>query len=157
MSNSVLQNPQGTFWPLGFVPVANNGVPVNIMSVVDPGMNNAPWTPTGPGSGQGAEFSPTCHRIWIQAVKPGNANIGWQNTTGNVYVLMPLGPGNQNSGGAGNKADSGVLIAMLLPGGFVNLPSMEFDGPTISPYGYVIDADTNGDGANVVLVNCSRG
>jgi hypothetical protein len=157
MANSTIQNPQGTFWPLGFIPVANNGTPVNIMSVVDSQMVNAPGNPVGPGYANAAEFSPTCHRIWIQAVKPGNGNVAWQNTSGNVYVLMPLGPGNQNSGGPGNKSDSGVLIALLTPGGFVNLPSMEWDGPTISPYGFVIDADVNGDGANVVLVNCSRG
>lgn len=156
MANSVLQDPQGIDWPLGFIAVATPGTPVNIMSLVDPGNNNAPGTPTGPGHPAAAEYSPTCHKIFIEAVIPAN-NGGMQLSQGNIYVLRALGPGNQNSGGAGNRSDTGAMVSVLFPGGFLTLPAQEYDGPTVSPYRYVLDADFAGDGALVTLINCARG
>jgi hypothetical protein len=151
-----MQDPQGVDWPLGFIQVVTPGTPVNLMSLVDPGNNNAPGTPTGPGLPARAEYTPTCHKIFVQAVVPAN-NGGMQLTQGNVYVLRALGPGNQNSGGPGNRSDPGAMVACLFPGGFFTLPAQEFDGPTISPYRYTIDADVATDGVLAVAINCSRG
>lgn len=152
-----MQDPQGVDWPLGFISPAAVGSPVNLMSLVDPGNNNAPGTPTGPGfPNNRAEYSPTCHKIFVQAIVPAN-NGGWQLSQGNIYVLRALGPGNQNSGGPGNRSDTGALVTCLFPGGFFYLPAQEYDGPTISPYRYTIDVDVLGDGASVTMINCSRG
>lgn len=156
MPNSTLQDPNGNFWPLGFVAVPAPGTPVRLTFNVDPGNNNAPGTRTGPGFGAG-EYTPVAHRIWIQAYKPGGNNTAMQFTSGRVYVLQSLGPNNQNSGGSGNASDTGVIITILEPGGFTNLPAMEMDGASLSPYRVSIDADVAGDGAIVTLINCSKG
>jgi len=74
-----------------------------------------------------------------------------------IYILRALGPGNQNSGGAGNRSDPGAMVYVLFPGGAVTIPGQEIDGPTISPYRYVIDSDVDGEGALVTLLNCARG
>jgi len=150
MANSVFQDPFGVDWPLGYVKVATIGTPVNIMANVDPGNNNAPNSSTG-------EYTPTCHKVTFQGYQPGNANVAWQPNQGNIYIYRALGPGNSNSGGPGNRTDTGALLYVLPPGGFVTLPSNEFDGPTISPYRYTLDGDNNNDGAVVTLLGCARG
>ena len=159
MANSIIQDPFGMEWPLGFVQVANNGTPVNVMKNVDPNNNNAPQTSTGiPGSGvRAAEYAPTCHKLWIWGMKPGNNNNGMVANSGLVYVLRALGPGNSNSGGAGNRSDSGSIIGIVYPGSFLQIPAQEMDGPTISPYRYALDVDVDGEGALCVAVNCTRG
>lgn len=159
MARSVIQNPFGIEWPLGFIAVANNGTPVNIMALVDPTNANAPGRNTGiPGTPAiAAEYTPTCHKIFIQAFKPGNNNNGMVPNTGYIYILKSLGPGNQNGGGPQNRADAGAMVAILPPGGVFTLPADEREGPMISPYHYTIDSDTDGDGALCVLVGCGRG
>ena len=155
-NNTVVQNPQGITWPLGFISVATPGTPVGIMSLVDPNNNNAPGTPTGRGSGVG-EYTPVCHKIWFQACRVGNNNVAITPSTGNVYILMA----NQNAAngtGPGNRSDTGVVLGILNNQlGFEQIPSMEFEGPTISPYAYAIDADNAGDGVLVTMINCSKG
>lgn len=159
MALSVMQDPYGIDWPLGFVGVANNGTPVNIMKNVDANNTNAPGASPGPpGSGiSRAEYTPTCHKIFFQALKPGNNNNGMVYNGGNVYILRSLGPGNQNAGGPGNRSDSGAMVAVLIAGGSYSLPADEIDGPAISPYRYTLDADVDGEGALVTLVGCGRG
>jgi hypothetical protein len=159
MALSVFQDPFGIDWPLGFVSVGNNGTPVNIMHNVDPSNNNAPNT--GPGAwGQPvsqAEYTPTCHKVVFQGLKPGSGNNGMVPNNGYVYILRSLGPGNQNSGGPANRADSGAMVFVLAPGGVATIPGLEMEGSVISPYRYSIDSDVNGEGALVTLLNCARG
>lgn len=159
MANSTMQDPFGCDWPLGYVNVPTGGTPVNIMVNVDPNNNNAPGVGSGQwGSGvQRAEFTPTCHKVVFQGVKPNAGNNGMVANNGNVYILRALGPANQNAGGAGNRTDPGAMVFVLGPGGVVTLPAQEIDGPTISPYRYVIDVDNNNEGALVTLLNCTRG
>ena len=160
MANSVILDPQGCDWPLGFVAVTNNGTPVNIMINVDANMVNAPGATTGlPGAGvTAAEYTPTCHKVTFQGIKPAANNAGGMVLNdGWVYILRALGPGNQNSGGAGNRSDPGAMVYVLFPGGAVTIPGQEIDGPTISPYRYTIDSDVDGEGALVTLLNCARG
>lgn len=158
MALSTFQDPHGADWPLGFIAVAANGTPVNIMSRVDANNNNAPGTKSGlPGAAYvGAEYSPACHKVFFQGYKPGNSNNGMVINGGNVYILRSLGPGNQNSGGPQNRTDSGAMVYVLPPGGFATLPADESDHGTISPYRYTLDADVDGEGALVTLVGCTR-
>lgn len=153
MALSVIQDPQGIDWPIGFVSVSNNGTPVNIMHNVDPSNNNAPGTAA---NGTNAEYTPRCHKVLIQGFRPGNSNNGMVPNSGMVYVLRSLGPNNQNSGGPANRSDSGAMVYVIPPGGQAVLPADEIDRAPISPYRYTLDADTNGDGGLVVLLGCSR-
>lgn len=153
MALSVIQDPQGTDWPLGFVAVAANGTPVNIMRNVDANNNNAPYRAA---NGTNAEYTPRCHKIFIQAYKPGNSNNGMVPNSGFLYILRSFGPGNNNFGGTGNRADSGAMVQIVPPGGQAILPANEDDDATISPYRYTLDVDTDGDGGLVTLLGCSR-
>ena len=157
MANSVMQDPFGCDWPLGYVNVPTGGTPVNIMVNVDANNVNAPGRSPGQwgvNSNQ-AEYSPTCHKVTFQGMKPGNNSM--VPNTGYVYIMRALGPGNQNAGGPQNRSDPGAMVYVLPPGGSVTLPSQEIDGPTISPYRYTLDVDNNNEGALVTLLNCSRG
>ena len=158
MALSVMQDPQGIDWPLGFVAVPTIGTPVNIMVNVDANNTNAPGNPTAqPGQPANvAEYTPRCHKVTLQGVKPGNGNNGMILNSGNVYVMRTLGPGNQNSGGPGNRSDVGAMVYVLFPGSAVTIPGDEFVGAVISPYRYSLDADNNNDGALVTLLGCSR-
>lgn len=160
MANSVFQDPFGSDWPLGYVNVPALGTPVNIMVNVDPNNNNAPGAGAGIPWGvarNGAEYTPTCHKVVFQGMKPGNNTVSWVPNTGNVMICRALGPGNGNAGGSGNRLDTGAIVFILGPGGVVTLPGLEVDGATISPYRYTIDVDNNNDGAIVTLLNCARG
>ena len=158
MANSTFRDPQGIDWPLGFIAVANNGTPVNIMSLVDANNTNAPGTATAPGlPAVSAEYTPGCHKIFFQGYHPAANNAGGMVVnTGNVYILRSLGPGNSNSGGAQNRSDTGAIVQVLAPGGGVTIPAEEFAGPRISPYRYTIDVDIDGEGALVTLIDCGR-
>ena len=153
---SVLYDPQGVDWPLGFVDVSNIGTPVNIMVNVDPNNNNAPGTRHGEGVPV-AQYTPRCHKIFFQGYKPGNNNNGMTPNSDNVYILRSFGPSNNaTAGGPGNRSDSGMMVQVLPPGGSATLPADEIDTDTISPYRYTIDANNNGDGALVTLIGCGR-
>jgi hypothetical protein len=160
MAYSVLLDPMGIDWPLGFVQVAAAGTPVNIMANVDANNTNSPTAGAGAAWGSTvlrAEYTPTCHKVTFQGMKPGANNNGMIMNNGNVYIMRALGPGNQNSGGPGNRSDPGAMVYVLFPGGVVTIPGLEVDGPTISPYRYTIDVDNNNEGALVTLLNCVRG
>jgi hypothetical protein len=148
----IFENGSAPDWPLGFVNVANNGTPVCIMFNVDPSNNNAPWTPTGPGTAiHGKEYTPSCHKVTFQGYAPANNNNGMQPNQGNIYIMR--NPGNNgNFGGAGNRTDPGAMVYILQSGGSVTIPADEWNGAPISPYRYTIDSDFNGDGALVTLL-----
>lgn len=154
MALSVFQDFFGIDWPLGFVKVAAIGTPVNIMSVVDANNNWAPGTVANTNTG---EYTVSCHKILLQGYQPGANNNGMVPNSGNIYVLRSPGPGNGNSGGPGNRSDSGAMVGVLQPTGQLILPADEYQGPTISPYRYVLDGDNNNDGALVTLIGLARG
>jgi len=158
MPLSVYQDFFGVDWPLGVVVVAAPGTPVNIMKNVDPANNMAPGTQVGPGFqvNPGPEYTPRCHKIFFQGYHAAANNNGLIQNTGQVYVMRSPGPANNYPGGTGNRADSGAVVAVVPPGGNLTLPAMEYDGETISPYRYTLDADTANEGALVTLINCGR-
>lgn len=155
MANSVIQDPFGVDWPLGFVTIATPGTPINMMANVDPGLVNAPGKPTGPGLPPAAEFSPRCHRIQLQGFHP-SGTTGMIANTKNAYVMRAPGPNNQFAGGAGNYNDPGAIVAIVPAGQTVYIPALETDQASISPYRYTLDADVAGEGALVTLLNCGR-
>ena len=145
MALSTFKNYWGPIWPLGFIGVANNGTPVNIMHTVDPSNNNAPWTPTTYG-GVVAETSPACHKIFMQGLHPGSNNNGMIVNTGMVYVLRTAG------GGSANRSDSGAMVAIIYPGGSTTFPAAESELNTLSPYDLLLDSDVDGEGCLVTLM-----
>jgi hypothetical protein len=153
MALSTFQIPNGVEWPLGFIAVANNGTPVNIMSRVDANNVNAPGAAA---NSTNSGYTPRCHKIFFQGYKPAANNNGMIQNSGNVYILRSLGPGNNNSGGPQNRTDSGAMVYVLPPGGFATLPADESDRAAISPYVYTLDSDVDGDGALVTLTGVSR-
>ena len=148
MAYSVYQNPEGIDWPLGFVAVPTLGTPVNIMVNVDPANNNSPENANWQTS---STYTPRCHKVTFQSLKPQPANNGMTMCTGNVYILRAP------SGGAGNRTDPGAMVYVLQPGGSVTIPCDESDRAGASPYRYFLDADVAGEGSLVTLLGCSKG
>lgn len=144
MALSIHKSIAGPMWPLGLILVPTPGTPVNIMSLVDANNNNAPETVVGPG-GAGLGTAPTCHKIFIQAVKANANNNGLTTSTGNVYLCT--GP----AGGNGGKADYGCVLFVLQPGQSATWPASEVERDSVSPYRFFIDADSANDGALVCL------
>lgn len=144
MALSVLQVRNGPEWPLGFVQVANNGVPVSIMVNVDANNTNAPETQSNKNT---SEYTTTCRSIVFQGVKPNANNNGLTNNTGNVYILVP----SQN-GAVGNKSDYGCTVGVIAAnGGAYALPASLASDMRLSPYRYRLDADVSGEGALVTI------
>jgi hypothetical protein len=143
VANSVLKDRQGPDWPLGYINVPTPGTPVNIMSVVDPSNLNDPDTPT-PGTPGADEYTVRCNVIAVQGYK--FVGPGWALNSGNIYVVRA-----PNSGGSGGINDSGVLVWVVAPGSYAQIPVSALVRNANNPYRYFIDADTAGDGANVVL------
>jgi hypothetical protein len=136
---SVLQDRQGPDWPLGTIVVVTPGVPVSIMSLVDPTGKNDPATPTGSGV---AEYTPRFNQILFQAFQ---ANMGGNNATGmtyNVGLCYVVRKG-------GSRADPGTIVAILTPGASWLLPAAALNMNVLSPYRYEIDADSAGDAVQV--------
>ena len=146
MSLSVQQQRTGPDWPLGYINVANNGTPVNVMSLVDPNNYNAPNTPSNVNT---SEYTPRAKQILFMGMHPAANNNGMVANTGYVYVMVPA-QGNAS----GNKADTGAMALIIPPGGGTySLPVALSDiGTEFSPYRYSLDADVNGEGALVTLV-----
>jgi hypothetical protein len=145
MALSVQKNPYGPAWGLGAIVVPTPGTPVNIMSLVDSGNVNAPETPIGPGTQAGGEYTPAAHKIFYQGVHPGAGNNGMVYNTGMAYLCV------KGAGGAGNRADSGSILAVIPPGGAGSWPAGEQERNTISPYKFYIDVDSANDGALLSL------
>ena len=133
-------------WPLGCIIVPTPGNTVNIMSLVDPNNNNSPENPIRPGFGAGSEYSPTCHKIFLQGYHAAANNNGMVVNSGNVYLCVaPAG------NGAGGRADSGSIVFVLAPGQAATWPSAEVDLNAVSPYRFLLDADSANDGALIAL------
>lgn len=147
MPASVQKDYQGPDFPLGFIGIVTPGIPVSLMSLVDPLGANDPATPDpSPASGiaAGLEFPIMPMNILIQALKPGVAH-GTQANTGNIYLVR------KGVAGTGNRDDTGSIILTISQ--TQTLPQFLFPGPGMkfSPYRYFLDADNAGDGAFVTL------
>lgn len=145
MTASVQQDRSGPDWPLGFISVATPGTPVGMMSLVDPTGVNDPASPT-PGTSGADEYTARAQQIMIQGMKPG-ASHGTANNTGNIYIVR-----KGQGAGAGNRDDTGAIVATIAPGQTLFLASAPLNRNVWSPYRYSIDADNAGDGAFVTLI-----
>lgn len=141
MTQSIEKDRQGPDWPLGLIVNVTPGIPVNIMSLVDPAGVNGPGAATSPTSD---EFTVACQQIQITAVKPGVTH-GLQPNTGNIYIMR------KPVQGPGNRDDYGAMVAMLFPGQSFFISSAPLNRNVLSPYRYHIDADNAGDGALVTM------
>lgn len=140
---SVQQDKLGPDWPLGFIKVVTPGVPVGIMSLVDPTSVNDPSTSDPPTAGY--EIPIQCNQIVFQGFKPGAAH-GTQNNTGNVYIMR------KGVGGDGSRDDDGSRVATIAPGQTYTLAPAATKGAAFSPYRYFVDADNANDGVYPLLV-----
>ena len=143
MPPSILKDFQGPDWPLGSIVVATPGVPVGIMSLVDPLSVNDPNSATSLSSG---EYTVRAHQIQFQGMRPGVGG-GLTTNTGNIYVVRAAPPKQ----GSGNRADSGCIVAVIFPGQTFFFSAAEQNMDVLSPYRYFIDADNTGDASQTTL------
>ena len=148
MANSVLQDPQGSDWPLGNIVVTVPGTPVRITSLVDATSVNAPETPTNPttfpsGPSTSDEFTRVAQQIIFQAFKAGAGPPKLALNTGNIYIVRKGGTG---------VADIGIIVAVLTPGQTFVLGSSAMVRNVFSLYRYFIDADTANDACQVTAI-----
>lgn len=145
---SILQDIHGPDWPLGFIEVITPGLPVGIMSLVDPAGINDPSTPTPLAGVLPAHlklFTVRAQQVWFQARKPNTH--GTKQNSGNIYIVR-----EPDGSGDGNRDDTGVILYTLEPGQTLFLASAPVNNDVYSPYRYRIDADVSGDGAFVTLI-----
>ena len=138
MANSVHRDRHGPDWPLGSIVVAAAGTPVSIMSLVDAANANDPSTATTSASD---EYTVAFGTIIVQGFKssaPMVANVG------NLYLIRK-GVG----GGSGNRADQGVIVLIIPPGGTGTLGAAALVRNVFNPYRYFLDADNSGDAGQV--------
>lgn len=141
MPASVLLDSRGPDWPLGSIVVVTPGIPVNIMSLVDPLFNNDPATPTNTFSN---EYAPTAQQIQFQGMKVG-ASGGLVVNTGNIYICRT------KLQGTGNRSDPGCIVATIFPGQTFFIAAAPMNMDVLNPYRYKIDADNANDAAQVTL------
>lgn len=142
---SVNKDISGPDWPLGLIVVATPGLPVGIMSLVDPLGVNDPATPT-PSTVGAYEYTIRAQQLMFQAVRAGASN-GLQINTGNIYIMRKPVQGS----GSAHDNDFGACVAVLAPGQTLFIASAPINNNVYSPYRYFIDADTAGDSALVTL------
>lgn len=143
MTLSIQRDRHGSDWPLGLLLSVTPGVPVPVMSLVDPAAVNDPNSPTSQSSG---EYTIIAQQIQFQAVRLGVGGHGLQPNVGNIYVMragIPPAPGNRD--------DSGSIVAVLFPGQTFFIAAAPMNMDVLNPYRYFIDADNAGDGALVTL------
>jgi hypothetical protein len=147
-TQSVHKDRQGPIWPLGMIQVVTPGTPVNLMSLIDAALVNAPESAT---SATSDEYTPRCYEILFFACKPGAAH-GVQVNTGNIYIMR------KGVQGAGNRDDYGSMVAALPSGAttatnfpFFRLTAAALNRNVFSPYEFYLDADNGGDGCLVTL------
>lgn len=143
MANSVHQDRQGPDWPLGNIAVPTPGTPVNIMSLVDPTLKDAPENAT---SSNTAEYTHRAQQIIFQAYKAGAGPPRLGANTGIVYIVRKA------LAGAGGVADVGTIVAALSPGQTFILGSAALSRNVYNLYRYLIDADTANDGCEVTAI-----
>lgn len=146
-TQSVHKDRQGPVWPLGLIQVLAPGTPVNLMSLIDAALVNAPETAT---SAQADEYTPRAYEIVFIACNP--AANGVQVNRGNIYIMR------KGVQGAGNRNDYGSMVAALPPGSStgVQFPTFRLTAAPMnrnvfSPYEFYIDADNANDGCLVFL------
>ena len=144
MANSIMKDKHGPVWPLGNIIVAAAGTPVNIMSLVDSTLRDAPET--GTQTAVGYEFTNRAQQIIFQAFKAGAGPPSLAVNTGNIYIIKKGGSGSLNA------TDKGAIIAVLTPGQTFTLASAPLNRNVFSPYEYYIDADTTNDACQVTLI-----
>ena len=147
MTTSVQKNLYGPLWPLGSIPVATTGTPVNIMSLVDPNNYAAPQTATSgtETNTNTPEYTVRAQQIIFMGFKAG-ASHGLTTNTGNVYIVI------KGNGGSNNRDDPGSIIKVLSPGETFFLGSAALNRNVFSPYQIWLDADNAADAAQVTLV-----
>jgi hypothetical protein len=145
MANGIQKCPNGPFWPLGNIAVSTPGTPVNMMSIVDPNLVNAPSAPT-PGTVGANEYTVRCQQIIIQGMKS-NAGSGLTNNTGNIYIIQK-GPAS----GSNNRTDTGAIIITVSSGLTAVIASAPMNRNVFNPYLLYVDADNALDGAQVTLI-----
>ena len=147
MAPSVMLDKHGPIWPLGSIIVATPGTPVNIMSLVDPTLRDAPENAVGGatisgGLVSGAEYTNRAQQIIFQAFKGSPA----VNNTGNIYVIKKGGSGSLN------RSDTGAIVVVIAPGNTFVLSSAPLDRNVFNAYEYFIDADNANDACQVTLI-----
>jgi hypothetical protein len=140
MPNSIISGRNLPTWPLGAVIVLTPGTPVRATFIIDPTNANAPETPT---SATSAEYTFRFNQMLFSGYR--NDGTKWVRNTGNVYVIQK-GDGT----GSANRADAGVLVAVVEPGQTFTLGAAAMNRDVFSPYQYYIDADTANDACAIV-------
>lgn len=130
---SVLYDPHGPDWPLGFIEVLVPGTPVRFTSLIDPTDLNAPENSNRIGAT--FEYTPRFQQVMIQGFKP--AAHGMQPNAGYVYVVRK----------GGDHDDYGTIVKVIAPSETFYLASAPVVKDVFSPYRYYIDADNANDGA----------
>jgi hypothetical protein len=141
-----IQKARGSAVSLGFVNVPTIGTPVPLSTNIDSNNSNSPGNVSAPPPqfpGTQTESSPSFRAFHIQGFKPGANNNGMVVNSGNVYLLMAA------AGGAGNRSDSGSIIAVIAPGADYFFPPDGSGNTRFSPYYLYLDADSNNDGGLV--------
>src|SRR5262249_1012818 len=95
------------------------------------------------------EYTVRANRIGFFPGKKGGSSHGYQNNTGNIYIVRA---GNL---GAGNRDDYGSIVATIRatdPPFFLELRAVDRD--VFWACRYSLDADNTGDGAAVTLFIC---
>ena len=144
MAQSVMKDRHGPDWPLGLIVVATPGIPVSIMSLVDPTNVNDPGQPT---SSTSDEYTAVAQQIMFQGYKAG-ATHGLQNNSGNIYIVRK---GVQGLGSAFN-GDYGATVWVVGAGLTFVLGTSAMVKNGFNPYRYFIDADNAGDSCLVTLL-----
>lgn len=142
VTQSVHKDKEGPDWPLGLITVVTPGVPVSIMSLVDPSSVNDPASPTSPTSD---EYTFRAQQITFQAFRAGGPH-GLQNNLGNIYIVR------KGVQGPGNRDDYGSVVWVVGPGLTWVLSSAALDRNVYSPYRYFIDADNALDSCLVSML-----
>jgi hypothetical protein len=147
MANNSVQKLRGApVCPLGFIQVTASGTPVQLSAVIDPSGNNAPATLSFQNAAGQTEWTPACRGFSIYGYQPNSNNHGpaYIPNAGNIYLVSRPSPG-----GAGNRSDTGCLIAIIPPAQVFFYPP-EYSPDMFSPYDLRLDADNNNDGGMVV-------
>src|SRR4029077_15182708 len=114
-----------------------------MMSVVDPGLVNAPDKAV-PGTVGANETTVRCQQIIIQGMKSNGGN-GLTNNTGNIYVIL-------KGKGSNDRTDTGAIVLTVPAGQTGVIASAPMVMNVFCPYLLYVTADNPGDAAQVTLI-----
>jgi hypothetical protein len=139
----VFKDKQGPIWPLGQIAVVTPGIPVSIMSLVDPTFVNAPESPT-PGTSGADEYTSRAYAIIFMPFKASGSMLGANTASKLVYVVRKT---------IGSTSDTGGIVIALRPGdpAFV-LTGNPMERNIFNLYAFFIDADSAGDGMQCTAI-----